>query len=193
MNNKKSKKGLVIFLVLLAVVLMTIGFAAYTQNLTINGQAAVTASSWKVRYNSTKGVVPTSNSNVTANPETISTNDTKFEFTVTLAKPGDVYEVQIYPHNYGTLDAYLTSIDMSGPNADQAKYLSYTIDYGGTTYTGPQTGITGKKLAANGEETVKVKLAYILPESASDLPATNQTITISGNLGYSSQDTAQQP
>ena len=194
MSNKKSKKGLVIFLVLLAVVLMTIGFAAYSGSLTINGQANVTASSWDVHYNPDKGAKPTGNSNVTANPQKLNTENTDFQFTVTLAKPGDVYEVEIYPHNYGTFDANLKSITMSGLSDAQKKYLSYTIDYGGTQYTGSQTGITGKTLAAGGEDTVTVRLEYLLPENATDLPKTNQEITITGSLGYeSAATTTQQP
>ena len=195
MNNKKSKKGLVILLVLLVVALMAIGYAAYTQTLYISGTANVAASSWNVLYNNADdgnstpyGVVPTANSNVTATSASISSSDTTFSFVVPLAKPGDVYEATIYPHNFGTLTAYLKSVSLSGPTSDQAKYVSYSIKYDGTTYTASQSGITGKSLAAGAQVPVIVRVEYILPAESSDLPSSAQSVTISGSLGYSSED-----
>ena len=194
MGNKKSKKGIVIFLVLVAVLLMTIGFAAYTQNLTINGTANVTASSWSVHYNNDSqstdnhGIVTSANS-VAATSATIGTNDTDFAFTVTLAKPGDFYEAEIYPHNFGTLTAYLKGITMSTLTEAQAKYLTYTVTYDGTTYSASQSGITGKALAAGAQVPVKVRVEYKLPANSSDLPKTNQEISVTGSFAYSSEDT----
>ena len=193
MGNKKSKKGLVILLLLLAVVLMTIGFAAYTQTLTINGTVGVTASSWNVLYNNTAGSgngITTGSGSASATTAVINTNDTNFEFDVTLAEPGDYYEATIYPHNYGTITAYLKSITMNATCTDGnfANYFSYTLTYNnGTPYTASASGITGQSLAAGAQVPVTIRVTYVQPENASQLPSTNQTVTVSGSLGYSSE------
>ena len=204
MGNKKSKKGLVILLLLLAVVLMTIGFAAYTQTLTINGTVGVTASSWDVHYNPTTGVVPTANSTATATTATIGTGangaNTDFSFEVTLSEPGKVYEATIYPHNYGTITAYLNQITMSATNsttpaanidADLSDYFAYSIKYDTDTAITASTAAnayTGKSLAAGAEVPVVVRVEYVQPATADKLPANNQTITVTGSLVYSSED-----
>lgn len=190
MNNKKSKKGLILLLVLMVVVLMSIGFAGYTRNLNISGNVSVTASSWDVHYNNQDlgnsipyGIVTTAGSETATNP-TIGTNDTNFSFTVTLAEPGDFYEATIYPRNFGTITAYLKSITMSSI-ADHSDYLSYTVSYDGTPYTATTSNINGVSLAANAQVPVVIRVEYLQPTDPNDLPDTDQTITVSGSLGYS--------
>lgn len=194
MGNKKSKKGLVILLLLLAVVLMTIGFAAYEQTLRINGTVGIQASSWNVLYNNTAGSgngITTTSGSETATA-TINTNDTNFSFDVTLAEPGDFYEATIYPHNYGTLTAYLDSITMNATCSDDSNftnYFTYTLTYnGGTSYTASATGITGQGLAKNAQVPVKIRVEYKQPANANQLPANDVTVTVSGSLHYDSED-----
>jgi len=176
-TNKKAK-GIVLLLIL-AVALMTIGFAAYSQNLTINaGTVNVSKSSWDIRY------VTTSLAEAGVTATTKSLTDTNFSFTVTLAKPGDYYEATFDAKNFGTIDAKLDQIEMSTLTAAQQKYLSYTVTYDGTAYT--ETTTTGLNIAldANASKTVKVRVEYLQPENSADLPSTDQEVTVSGTLKY---------
>ena len=77
---------------------------------------------------------------------------------------------------------------MSTLTTAEQKYLSYTVDYNGTTYNASQSGITGKALAANTQVPVTIRLEYLQPANSTDLPSTNQSITITGSLGYSNED-----
>lgn len=184
MANRKKKEIGIIVLLLVAVAVMTVGFAAYTQTLNITGNLTVKGSPWNVHYE-LNNIVTTSGS-VTPSP-TPTLTKTDFSFTVTLAKPGDFYEATIQAWNEGTIDALLKSITMSSLDANQAKYLSYTVTYNnGTPYTGTTTGITGITLAAGAKHPVKVRVEYLEPASSADLPATDQTITVTGSLGYES-------
>ena len=185
MANRKKKEIGILVLLIVAVLVMTVGFALYTQTLTINGNLTVKGSPWNVHYE-LNNIVTTSGS-VTPSP-TPSLTNTDFSFTVTLEKPGDFYEATIQAYNEGTMDAYLKSVTMGGPTAAQQEYLSYTITYNnGTPYTGTTTGITGITLAAGAKHPVKVRVEYLEPANSSLLPASDQTITVTGSLYYESE------
>lgn len=190
MEKKKRKEiGILLFLVL-AIVLMTVGFAAYTQTLNISGTVKVKGSPWDIHYipnqitRTTGSVTPDSTTGET--PTVLETvDDTNFEFTVTLEKPGDFYEATITAKNYGTVAAQLKSITMSQLTTEQQKYLSYTLTYNGTAYTASQTGLT-TAMAAGAEHPVKVRVEYLQPQNASDLPSSDVTVTVTGSLDYES-------
>ena len=179
--KKKREKSAIILLVL-AVILMTVGFAAYAQTLTINGNVKVKGSSWDVRY--IKNQIVTSQNSVTATSATV--EDTDFTFGVTLEKPGDFYEATITVKNYGTIDAVLDQIKMSSLTEAQQKYLSYTVTYdNGTPYSAQTDTGLNIDLAAGAEKTVVVRVEYLQPANSTDLPSEEETtVTVSGSLEY---------
>ncbi len=181
MNTKeKNVKGILLLLVI-AVLIMSVGFALYSQSLTINGTVTVKATKWDIHYDSTT-YTETSGSQAAAT-HTFSSGDTDFAFTVTLNKPGDFYEASFDAKNYGTFNANMGAITMSTLTAAQAKYLTYTITYDGTTYSANQSGITSA-LAAGANKVVKVRVEYIQPASAADLPSADVNVTVTGRLDY---------
>ncbi len=193
MGTKKKKQSVVLLLLLLAVILMTIGFAAYTSTLNINGNVTVKGSPWKVLYNNayaTDGVNTTANTSATTTvtSEAIDTNDTNFAFTVTLSKPGDIYEAEVALHNYGTMTAYLNQVNLGTLTTAQQKYLQYTITYGGTTYSASNQAIDSVSLAAGAEQVATIKVQYLQPADANDLPATDTTVTITGSFVFNDTD-----
>ena len=189
MEKKKRKEiGILLFLVL-AIVLMTIGFAAYTQTLNITGTVKVKGSPWDVHFipnqiSRTSGsVAPDTDSQTSTSLETVTNTD--FTFTVTLQKPGDFYEATITAKNYGTVAAQLKSITMSTLTTEQQKYLSYTVTYNGTDYTATTNNLA-IAMAAGAEHPVKVRVQYLQPANASDLPSQDVTVTVTGSLNYES-------
>ena len=180
MNNTKEKnvKGILLLLVI-AVLIMSVGFAVYSQSLNINGTVTVKASKWDIRYNST--YTETTNSEV-ASAKSYS-GDTTFSFTVTLNEPGDFYEATVEAENFGTFDAKMKKITMSSLTTDQAKYLSYTVTYGGTAYTAT-TDDLNVALAAGAKAPVKVRVEYLQPANSDDLPENDVVVTVTGSLDY---------
>ncbi len=201
MGNKKKKERGLILLLIVAVLLMTIGFAAYTQNLTINGTVTVKGSPWKIHYVANSIVETTGTGSTTASSKAINTNDTNFAFTVTLEKPGDFYEATIQVINEGSMDAALKKVTMGlsakdSDNAtvnttDLAKYFSYSIiSNTANTYTQTTDNTSGITLNANASHNathpVKVRVTYVQPANANDLPAKDVTVTVTGQLDYQS-------
>ncbi len=191
MKKQTKKEKSIIVLLAIVVLLMTIGFAAFNRNLKITGTVTVAPTTWDVHY--VPNDITESSGSVSATAATIGedTNDpenTKFTFSVTLPQPGSFYEATINAKNFGTLTAYLNKVTMSTLTTAQSKYLTYKITYNGTEYSATTDGINNVSLASNASHPVKIRIDYILPENAADLPTTQQTVTVSGQLDYSNVD-----
>ena len=197
MRQQKGLQTVVIAILAVAIVVMSVGFALYSQTLTIGGTATFQASNWKVRFDrnsyqrlETSTVTPATQPSFneadnTTNPATPA--DINFTYTVTLPKPGDTYAFKVKAHNYGTIAAALKSITMTGLTAEQAKYISYKVSYAGTEYTSSADGLN-VAMAAGAEHEIIVTVSYILPANASELPETDQTVTLNADFNYESAE-----
>ena len=190
MRQERGTQNLVIVLLAVAVLVMSVGFAAYSQNLTINGTATFKKASWDVHFDKTS-FAEDSNNSVATNPATThtfsQTNDkpTQLDYTVTLEKPGDVYQFTVNVVNEGTIDAKLTSIDLTNDQSSAA-YISHSVIYDGVTYTNASNTGIDKVLAGNGgSKTVTVRVEYLLPANAEDLPTSADVVAHLGvTLNY---------
>ena len=185
MEKNTKITNIVVIALAVTVVFMSIGFAAFTQQLNINGTATVEPASWEVKFDTTNTAATLAQGSVTPTTNTIS--DTAYTFAFTLAKPGDFFEADLTVVNAGTINAVLNSIRMSGVDSNNSAYLSYTLSYNGTNYTSDNTSLS-IPLNANATAPVKIRVEYLLPAQSSQLPTTQQNVTIAGSLGYSSAD-----
>ena len=178
MKKSLNASTLSILLLSIAFVVMSVGFAAYAQNLDINGTATVKKAEWKVQFKDSSYVETTKS--VAATSKTLT--NTALTYAITL-NPGEFYESTITVENAGTIAAQLSSITMSSLTAEQQKYLKYSVSYDGTSYTASQTGLSNA-LAANATASVKVRVEYVFPDDSADLPTEDVTVTLTAALGY---------
>ena len=201
---EKTRKIKIISLcaLLVAVLGLTVAFAALSQTLTIKGSAAVNAASWDIHFEKTSGKETEVKGTATFTEPTLS--GTKIEnFSATLTKPGDSVTYYFDIVNKGTVDAVILSYNFptameeclhkslsSNPECepfdlvkndevdgyDKGKYLqlfNYNIYY--------VDG--GKKLARedtlNAGETKHMKLVIEYKDTATELPENNITLTSS--------------
>jgi len=181
MKNTKKKEIAIVLLLIVAVILMTVGFALYTQTLNINGTVTVKGSPWNVHF--IENQITESTGSVKATNASVSKTD--YAFTVTLEKPGDFYEATVTVKNEGTIGAVLKTLTMSSLTAEQAKYLTYTVKYNGTSYSATDSTLS-TALAAAGTAPVVVRVEYKADAEQTDLPTTDQTVTVTGSLYYES-------
>lgn len=180
MEKRVSYSGIIIILLVVAIIAMSVGFAVYSSNLNINGTATVQSSNWNVEFDTDTfqetvgGVEPTSEPVIDV---------TSVTYDVTLAEPGDFYEFTIDVANTGTFDANLVGITMSDISTHSA-YLQHTVTYGSTPYTSSQTGLNVPLTATTGTETVTVRAEYLQPDTADELPETQQKVTLTVTLNY---------
>ena len=182
-GNKKGQTLLIIALVV-AVVAMSVGFAAssYSQTLNISGNT-VTAkgAKWDVHFDDTSYTENNATGYVAATSHTL--NGTTLTYAVTL-EPEQIYEATVTVENEGTFDANLTGITLSGLSSDQAKYIKYSIFYNGTEYTASASGLAIALAKTSGTATVKVRVEYYLPAQATDLPSSDVSLTLTSTLTY---------
>ena len=199
MRKEGRVQNFVIALFGIAIVAMSVGFAAYSTTLTIGGGANGTTANatfkkakWHVHYDNST-IQTTGNSTVAPGQQTlgVDTDDTNVYFTATLKKPGDVYEFTVDVLNEGTYDAELTSVDMSTLTAAQDAYINYTITYDGNTFVADQTAsktVSNQSIleapsgATPTRETATVRVEYVQPANESQLP-TSGDVTV--NFGAS--------
>ena len=192
MRKEGRTQNFIIALFGIAIVAMSIGFAAYSTTLTIGGgngntaQATFTPTEWSVHYDDT-GYQAVTTTGYTA-PATHTVTNTDIQFTVTLARPGDKCQFTVPVVNDGDFDAYLNSVTMSDPNLD---FVYWKLTYDGTDYEQTTTGIQGKLLpyeAGNNNANVKtltVYVEYLMPDTTAGLPTDqNKTVSFTASLVF---------
>jgi hypothetical protein len=130
-DNMKNKKRNRIFLLLILLLGISIGFAALATTLKINGNASITKNTWSVYWDE-DSIAVTQGGKGDTTPEVENGEDgsvnTKVTWSVNLELPGDFYEFTIDAANAGTIDAMITGITPTLPQ-DLPSYVSYSVTY----------------------------------------------------------------
>lgn len=186
-NNRKVLYGLVALALLLSVVGISIGFAALSQDLVIEGTAEVVPANWEIIFKDLGDAVEVGGGQEDTEPQ-LTTTTRLDSFNVILTKPGDSVSYTFKVSNEGDIDAKFESMTMNTPvitgtasdptdkTADEtlvASALIYTITYAdGTALTAEDA------LAVGNYRTLKMTIAY--DSEATDIPTAPVNIT---NLG----------
>ena len=118
-NVEKGRKIKVLSLVALVVAVLglTVAFAALSQTLTINGSASVDAASWDVGFISNEdGTIPITVKTEGAAQvlsEYVATKTSISNISVSITKPGDIVTYGTLLKNSGTINARIESIEVS--------------------------------------------------------------------------------
>lgn len=160
MEKERGAKVIAIVALLIAVVGLTIGYAAYSTTLTINGTANVDPATWDIHfaYKSGNSLTAERNGNAVENTAPTLESTSISDFDVTLKAPGDSVTYNFLVVNGGTLPASLDTFTMgtltcapaSGSTAtpeeatNLCKELKYTL-----TYAGDSPITTGTQLPAS--------------------------------------------
>ena len=184
MEKKRYGVLAAIVAVLAVIVVLGISYAAFSQQLEIDGSATVNKSSWKIKFVDLEKAVTTGTAKEVTSPS-IETGDTKVgNFAVTLTTPGDTVSYKVKVKNEGTFNATLSSKNVpkptcNGTGANEAtdasnvcKYLEYTLTYA----NGDQIN-TGDSLNVGESKELLLKLVYKDDITAQELPKDDVTIT----------------
>lgn len=177
MNNRKNDNGngkFFILALLLLVIGVSIGYAALSKTLNINGTSNIANNAkWDIHLTNVQ-VTPGS---ANASKAAVIEGDT-VSFSVDLNTPGDYYEFTVDVTNAGTIDAKLSSTPtLPTLTAEQQKYVTYTITYdeGGA--------LTGNDPLNHGQtKTVKVRLEF--KKDITELPTDLGTLNLNFAMKY---------
>ena len=184
-RRKKRTLTVLLFLILF----ISIGYSLLSANLSIQGVSDISASKWDIHWDAASFQQTSGSVDILGPTRQAGTNptftDTNINFGVKLDKPGEFAEFTIDVVNEGTVNAKLTSITMTPLTTTQQKYLKYTVTYGGASYDSTTTGLNiSLPCSSNNAKTVKVKVSYLYPETATDLPSTDQEASFYAYFAY---------
>ena len=203
---EKTRKIKIISLcaLLVAVLGLTVAFAALSQTLTIKGSAAVNAASWDIHFEKTSGKETEVKGAATFTEPTLS-GTTIENFSATLTKPGDSVTYYFDIVNKGTVDAVVSNYNFSygytkciGSKEGSAGWnncKAWDLDNSGVINTSDKVKymelfdyniyyVDGEKKLAredtlNAGETKHMKLVIKYNYDATELPENNITLTSS--------------
>lgn len=173
----KRKHSYVMPLLLLLVITISIGYAALSTTLNINGTSTITKQTWNVYFDTltvTSGsVTPTTAAAISSDKQTVT-------YTVPLTKPGEFYEFSVVVKNAGTLPAKISATPtLSGVSTAQDVYVNYTVKWSDNT-----TIAAGDTIAAGATKTAKVRVEYDKNITASQLPTADQTLSLKFSMNF---------
>ena len=187
MKKRNNKQVMTLAILLVAVVGLSVGFAAFSNILTISSGATVTpdSSTFNVDFSSNATSVVANNITptvvgATGTAATIdnTTNPTIKNLNATFTEPGQSVTYTFYAYNAGEYEAFLTNINYlnvegeeankvcsKGANTTEALVtaacdnISVTVKADTITATKTQT-VSGKSLAKGASHTITVTIAY---------------------------------
>ncbi|MBR4618524.1 MAG: hypothetical protein IKO49_04380 [Bacilli bacterium] len=199
-NKKNSKKGAL--LVLLLLLAISVGYAALTTTLKINGNTKIKKATWDVHFANISAATKSEGATVVSAPAIVAGDNTAnadqtVNFSVTLAEPGDFYEFTVDVVNGGTIPAKISdsAADILTVNGYEIindekssepiakttweKYFKYTVEW--STEDEIQAG---DKLAASATKTIKVRVEYDKNVNNAELPANDVEFDIALTMPF---------
>ena len=192
MRNEIKKQLMTLSILLAAILITSIGFAAFSSTLRIKTKTTVTpnSSDFKVVFSSSENSLETNP--VKANPETLgddaiidnTTQPTISGLNTYFTNPGDSVTYTFFVRNEGEYEAFLNSISFrrktctpeEGTNAemviDACNAITTTVNVGSITTAETLTDITGESLIPGQSKQVTVTVSYDLNGARANGPFT---------------------
>lgn len=185
MKSEFRVQVLSVLAIVISITALTIGFAAFSSTLTIDGSAVVENTSWNVHFESLSSAIIVGNAEATTDP-TINTNTTSVSsFDIALETPGDSVSYTFNVVNSGTYNAIISEISIPTPACtgtdityattdanNVSSNLSYTL-----TYENGTSVAKGDTLNAGESKQLVLKLEYKEFNDSTKLPNSNVDIT----------------
>ncbi len=171
------KKRFYFRIILCIVLVLGIGYALITSNLSITGTSKLKGQTWDVYF---ANLTYDASSN---NSASIDEDNTTIRFNIDLSNPGADYTFYFDVFNDGTLDAMLDTIEVQGIADELKKYLDITTSY--------VDGVEVSKydLLESGEhETLKMNLKYSQNLNIDELPDENLDFNLALAVKYDQAD-----
>lgn len=183
MEKQRRVKMLSLSAVIVAVLGLTVAFAALSTTLNVKGSAYLDAAKWGIKFQnlSEPSIVGEASDAKTAKIEKdVSIKDIK----VTLSKPGDSVTYTVDLVNDGDINAKIENIEKTALTEEQQKYITFTVKY-----KTDETELKIGDILSSGEvKPLVIKIEYRKDLESSDLPKSAQEINLSYKLDFVQTD-----
>ena len=178
---RQDRKESLILLVIILVLGLGIGYAFISTTLNMDGVSDIDSARWNIYMDNLDEYEMGIGSDQIITPATIDSSRTGVSYSIKLKEPGDIYEFYVDVHNDGTLPAKIDAIDIyynGVKDAELPPYLSYLV----VDYYNDKNVEVGEILYPGQKRKIGFSLSYKTNIDPSDLPDTNETISISTNI-----------
>ncbi len=179
--RKKQNDQLKISILLFLLLVIGIGYAYLTSNLSISGAAQVTGNTWDIHF---ANIQIKSGSISASSIPTIDSNKTSIAYSVYLAKPGDYFEFTADIVNAGTIPGIVSLSSLTGLDPQYLNVIDYSITY---DYGLPVN--VNDILNDGATKTIKIRTYYKEDITKESLPSTNIDLNLVYNIQYVQADT----
>ena len=177
MKKENSRTNYIVIALLVLVIGISIGYAALSTTLNINGTSTIKTQTWDVHFANVK-VTTNSGATVTKAPTITDGKTTEVTYNEALNQPGSVYEFTVDVVNGGSIAAKTSAAPTLGGNT-QTGIFNYTVTWSdGSAITANTT------LAAGATKTAKVRVEYKKDITVSQLPAADTALTLTSSIPY---------
>lgn len=181
MEKQRQVKGIAILALCVAVLGLSVAFAAMSTTLSINGTATMNTASWSIKFMNLSEATVTGSASVVTAPVLSDTHIGDYE--IVLTKPGDSVTYTFDVKNTGTIDAVMstftkgtspvcTGVSQTSATEDAntvCNNLTYTL-----TYTSDGSAVKANDTLAIGEtKNMTLKISY----TGNDLPSDDVNIS----------------
>lgn len=174
---KKKKNSSFVVIALLLIVTISIGYAALSATLNINGTSTIKTNTWDVHFANVK-VTTNTGATVTKAPTITEGKTTEVTYNVALNQPGSVYEFTVDVVNGGTIAAKTSAAPTLGGNT-QTAIFNYTVTWSDGSLITANTA-----LAAGATKTAKVRVEYKKDITAAQLPSADTALSLTCSIPY---------
>ena len=195
MEKERKVKKLALVAVIVAVLGMTIAFAALSQTLTINGTANMEEATWDIEFGAVSDpiLIGSATTDYSKSQKTAIVSDDWVEISdirAILKKPGDEVRYTSSLDNLGSIDAEIASIEMPSLTDAQKEIFDFSVIY---TKDGKEVSVGDVLPKAIDEENytsepITIKIRYKDITDASLLPEEAQSITLSYKINFVQSD-----
>ncbi len=175
-RNQREMRIITIVALCVAVICLSVAYAAMSQTLKVSGNAEMSGADWNVHF---ANVRATTTGAATYTMPTVSSTQLK-DFGVVLSKPGDSVTFSFDIVNDGNLNAVLSTLTKNTPECNSlssesdsqivCNNITYTLKY-----EDDSSVEVGDGLAKDTYSSVKLKLAY--DEDATEVPTSTVNIS----------------
>ena len=180
MKRRNHKKNLLLSILIFIMLVIGIGYAYLTSNLSISGVTEIGANTWNIHFE---------NLNVTTGgvtaviPAKIDANQLDITYSIKLERPKDYYEFTVDIKNDGTLPGKVSVSTISGLTSEAQSIVDYSI-----TYTNGKVVTIGDILNAGAKKTIRVRVFYKDDITSENLLSDNVNLSLTYTLQYIQSD-----
>ena len=186
MEKERRVKWLVIVSLIVAVLGLTIAFAALSETLTINGTATLDAAKWGIKFENLTSGTKVGDATINGSAEILEDKVTINNINVSLKTPGDSVTYKVDLVNEGSINAEISNIKVPELTEEQKRYIDFKV-----TYSDGKEVTKGDILNSETTKNLTIKIEFKKDITASDLPSSSEQINLSYELEFIQTDLSQ--